>query len=68
MFLFTNETEVTANYAYDNTYASKSTTYSVIEWLEECSGDIFSWLENNGIKAKPKNAIFMLLRKKLFQL
>lgn len=54
LLLFTNDTNI-ANYADKNTtYTSESTIYQIVEWLEECSGDVLTWLENYIMKANPQ--------------
>ena len=58
-----------ANYADDNTpYASENTTCKVIERLEECSVDMSTWFENNGMKAKSEKCDLLVSQKKLLQL
>lgn len=31
--------------------------------MKECSSDMFTWSENNGMKATQKNATFLLVRR-----
>ena len=58
-----------ANYPDGNTaYASENTACKVIERLEECSGDMFTWLENSGIKANPHKCHLLVNKKKLLEL
>ena len=65
--LFTNDTDI-ANYADDNTphvsFWKDRVTCKVIERLEECSGDMFAWFENNELKAKPKKCQLFVNKKK----
>ena len=63
LFLFTNHCHI-ANYAGDyRAYAYESTTCKVIEPLEECSGDMFTWFENNRMKANPEKCYFLVSKR-----
>ena len=63
LFLFTNHCDI-ANYAWDyRVYAYESTTYKVIEPLQQCSGDMFTWFENNRMKADPEKCHFLVSKR-----
>ena len=38
--------------------------YKVIEWLEECFGDIFTWFGNNRMKANPERCNLLVSKEK----
>ena len=64
--MFINDTDIT-NYAFDNKhYSSENTRCKFSERLKECSGDMFTWFENNGMKAIPEKWHLLLSKKKNF--
>ena len=63
LFLFTNDIDI-ANYADDNTtYATLSKTNLVIEKIEQCSDSLFTWFQNNGMKATADKCHFLVSAK-----
>ena len=62
------DTDIT-NYADDNApHASENATCKVIERLEERSGDVFAWFENNEMKANPEKCHLFVSKKNILQL
>ena len=53
LLLFTTDTDITDCGDENTPHASENIVCKVIEPLEECSGDMFTWFENNGMKANP---------------
>ena len=63
LFLFTNDIDI-ATYPDDNTpYATLSKTNLPIEKLQQSSGSLFTWLENNGIKSNAGKCHFLVSTK-----
>ena len=63
LFLFTNDIDI-ATYPDDNTpYATSSKTNLPIEKLQQSSGSLFKWLENNGIKSNAGKCHFLVSTK-----
>ena len=68
--LFTTDTDI-ANYADDIRSVYENTTCKVIERLRECSGDMFTWfeidgmkVENDGMKANPEKCYLLVSKEK----
>ena len=63
LFLFTNDIDI-ATYPADNTpYATSSKTNLAIVKLQQCSGSLFTWLQNNGIKSNAGKCHFLVSTK-----
>ena len=66
LFLFYNDFDL-GSYADDNAlFCSENAISKVIERLEECSGDMFTWFENNGKKANSEKCYLYVSKKKNF--
>ena len=63
LFLFTNHCEIANQTGDYRAYAYESTTCKVIEPLEECSGDMFTWFENNRMKANPEKCHILVSKR-----
>ena len=62
-FLFTNDIYI-ASYAADNTpYETPSKTNLATEKLEQCSDSLFTWFQNNGMKANHVKCHFLVSTK-----
>ena len=65
LFLFTNNIDI-ASYADDNTpYATSSKTNLAIKILKQCSDSLFTWFQNNGMKANADNVIFSVYQSRI---
>ena len=63
LFLFTNDIDI-ATYPADNTpYAKSSKTNLAIVKPQQCSGSLFTWLQNNGIKSNADKCHFLVSTK-----
>ena len=63
VIIFTNDTDI-ASYADGNTlYTSENTTSKVIQRLKECSGEMLTRFENNGMKANPEKCHLLVSKK-----
>ena len=67
LFFFVNDTYV-ANYADDTTpYIAEDTIPEVIEALENCSKVLFTWFQNNGMKANSDKSHLILSTQEVFE-
>ena len=60
LFLFTNDIDIASYADVNSPYATSLKTNLAIEKLEQCSDSLFTWFQNNGMKANADKCNFLV--------
>ena len=60
LFLFTNDVDIASYADVNSPYATSLKTDLAIEKLEQCSDSLFTWFQNNGMKANADKCNFLV--------